>query len=308
MKIVVYCKDNEVVNTLKEVTQKGSARAMDNGYLWLKNIFLPCIDYAENNLKDKKELLAGSFYVLGDIYDFIDAPKSAINAYKQSIKYDSGSSGAYREIALCYEAMGDYERALKYNNIAREQDPEDKYALKDREYLEQTLRDHSSPLFMAGSKVWQCDEFLAVQKVKQALTCLGELEDALHSRARARCFGSVSNCGAYLKEWERITKQEESFELSYSDWFYMPEEVFDSPEIWRLLFSIQNRIIPSVFVSLDSMVDCKGIGHLEQKEIQSLMISFNLYRTDKNVDGLRELKNNYPGLPEIQEELNRLDT
>jgi len=303
---VTCCRDVEVVNTLKEITQKGSAWAVDNGYLWLKDIFLFCLDYVENNLKGNKDLLADSFYVLGDLYDFIDAPKSAINAYKQSIKYDGGSSGAFREIALCYEAMGDYERALKYNKIAREKDPEDKYAVKDKEYIEKALRDHASPLFKAGSKIWQCDELLAAQKTKQALECLGKYEDAPHCMARVRCYGSLSNCDAYLKEWERIAKREESFEISYSDWFYMPEEIFESPKIWRLFFSIQDRIEPSVFVGFDSVANINGCHRLAQKEIQSLMISFNLYKTEKNVDCLKKLKIKYPAIPEIQDELDKL--
>lgn len=303
---MICCKDNEVANTLNEITQKGSAWAVANGFLWLKNVFLPCLENAQNNQNNIKELLADGCYVLGDLYDFINAPKAAIKAYKQSIKYSGNSSGAYREIALCYEAMGDYENALKYNGIAQKKEPADSFAATDRKWMEKAMEDQSEPLFKIASKVWQCDELLAEMRFVEALKCLGDAEDIKHCSARARCYGALSNNEAYLNEWVRIVKQKEPFKLDYSDWFYMPEEVFESPEIWRLFFAVQDKIGLGVFVGFFSFEDSELSGELKQEEIQQVMILYNLYRTEKNIDSLRKLANQYPRLPEIRYEIENL--
>src|SRR5437660_1509935 len=82
------------------------------GYRWVTSTFLPCLKRLsrERAMRDR-ELAADGFYLLGDIYDFNQAPLAAIRAYRQCLKLDPAAAAAWREIGGMYDRLGDRRKA-----------------------------------------------------------------------------------------------------------------------------------------------------------------------------------------------------
>lgn len=297
---------SEVYKILKE-TDEGCVRwAHGNGFEWLRDIFSPAIEFAQNTFVDEERLIANCFYVLGDIYDFNGAPLAAINAYAKAIHYDNQFAAAYREMAGMYQGMGDYEKALQFIEIAVTLNPEERNALSDRKFIIEDLAQRPEPLYKKSDVIWQCNELLADFSCQQALSGLSNSMDIDSCKARARCYGALADNPHYLKEWDKLSESGLEVEFEYSDWFYMPEQIFDTPEVWHILLSMYQRIKPNVFVSLDSLYESERYRNLERKEQYKLNIEFNIYRTEKNLDGLVSLLELYPNCLELKEVIDDL--
>ena len=297
---------SNIYKILKE-TDEGCVRwAHGNGFEWLRDIFLPAMEVAQKTFVDEDTLIADCFYVLGDIHDFNHAPLAAIKAYAQAIHYDNQFAAAYREMAGMYQSIGDYEKAAQFIEIAVKLDPEERDALSDRESILEDLAEKPEPFSKKSDVIWQCDELLADFSWQQALAVLGHSMDIKVCQARARCYGVSGDHSHYLKEWDNLSESNLEVELTSSDWFYMPKQVFDAPEIWHILLSMYKRIKPGVFVQFDTLRESERYRNLGEKEKYKLRIEFNIYRTEKNLDGLANLLELYPNCLEWKETIDDL--
>ncbi|QTA86375.1 tetratricopeptide repeat protein [Desulfonema magnum] len=291
----------EIYKTLRQASENGVGWAHGNGFKWLRDVFIPYIEIARNSCSYENFFIADCFYVLGDIYDFNEAPLAAAGAYSKAIEYDNEFAAAYREMAGMCQTMGNYKKAAELISIAVTLDPKDQYALSDQKIINKDLVQKTEPLFKPSDIIWQADELLAMSEFKKALSLLEHTQNAESCKARARCYGALSDCQNYINEWKSISDTYSEFEFRSSDWFYMPKQVFDSSEIWYILFDSYKKIRPSVFISFNSLYESEKYRNLEESEKYKLIIEFNIYRTENNFKALNQLYQIYPAWSELKE-------
>jgi tetratricopeptide (TPR) repeat protein len=290
-----------ILKNLKKVSKEGVGWTHNNGFEWIKNTLIPHLEFAQQFLNHEKYLIADCFYVLGDVHDFNNAPKAAIKAYAKAIQYDHQFAAAYREMANMYSRIGNYEKATELISIAIHLEPDDKYALLDQEDIHQALEESKEPLYKESDKIWQCNELLANFQPQESLSLLQTTESVEYCKTSAQCYGALLDTQHYLKEWEKISQKNCEIEFKYADWFYMPETVFDSPEIWAIFLSISEKIKPSVFLSFDSLYQSELYKNLNSNEQYKLLIEFNIYRTESNKEKLTQLYKTYPCWHDLKE-------
>ena len=87
--------------------------------------------------------------------------------------------------------------------------------------------------------------------------------------------------------------------MEYLDWLYLPDQLYQSPEIWKIFININHRITPSVFMVHDSLVENYS-DLLTVKERRYLMCDFQIYTNTGNAKGLARLGEKFPGWEEVQ--------
>ncbi len=242
---------------LRWYAARGIGFAHKFGYEWLRDKFLPALRRAEEKSGKtfkEKEILADAFYLLGDVYDFADAPKKALQAYKKSTSYfpePRYASGAWRELGCMHRRLGQYRAAVKALKRAVEICPDDDNAQSDLKWALEV---------MAAKDEAECDmtepynrvfDLLARGKAKEALLVLQPLEESVANiQMKACCYGQLENLDSYLEQWKVLSQIEGTVELGYADWFYLPTKVYDMVDFWSLLLKIAEtrRFISGVFL------------------------------------------------------------
>lgn len=292
---------------LKSISKNCVAWVHQKGFHWLKSKMLPCLlNFVPEN-KNERNLLSDCFYVLGDIYDFNNAPLAAIKAYKKAIFFDKGNSAAYREIGSMFEMMGNYSKAEKFVKIALKQQPDDKSAQGDYNWLLEAKINKTRPLYKPNNVIWKVDELLADGKPQKGLELLKFKRKTDFCLARARCYGALNDSTQYLHEWSKISCRKESFELQYSDWFFMPQEVECSPEIWVIFQGIVERMKSGIFISYDSFYKSDFTKNMDYIESYKMVIQFQINRHKRDLKSLKELHKRFPFWDEVKSEIKSLE-
>jgi tetratricopeptide (TPR) repeat protein len=298
-------KKEEVRKILEKVSEEGFAWTRCQGYKWFKEILIPYITFYEENYSKENELISNCYYVIGDMFDLHNAPRKAIESYKKSIQVDKNNSYAFRELANMYLNIGEYKKSLNCINKSLELDPDDEYAISDKEWIQISIDEKSDPLFKKGDLIWECDELLANSEPEKALELLKSKKKTIFRMAKARCYGALFDLRNYMKEWEGILQNSDKFEINFSEWFYMPDEIYENSKIWKILLKLNKRIIDSTFISYDSLLFEYGdILNLEER--RKLICKLKIYSCEKKLDELKKLKTQFPKWIEIDEEVKKM--
>ncbi|MBN2890790.1 MAG: tetratricopeptide repeat protein [Bacteroidales bacterium] len=288
---------NELIDFLSEVTEYGVSFAHGNGNEWCKSVLFPAIEKAEDELKEYNELLAECMYLVGDIYDFNDAPLHAIEAYEKAIKFNPYFSDAFREMANMYERLGKYDKALENIKKAIKLDPKDEDAQMDLENIEQSISQNEEPMYVKGDMIWEMNEMLADSKFDEIIEKINDSDGVEELKILARVYGAQKKSSDYLKTWQQIATNEEDYELNYADWFFMPEEVYNSEKIWQLFKTIKDTE-DSVFIEHQSLSENYS-ELLNPQQIRELICDFQIYINTNNTKELQKLKEKYTEWEEL---------
>ncbi|MEM8986808.1 MAG: hypothetical protein AAGC95_08805 [Pseudomonadota bacterium] len=220
---------------LEFVAKGGVSRAHAQGYFWFWRKFIPALEKAKASSLVSNEMVADCYYVAGDVHDFNEAPKAAIKCYRNALRADPNCGGAYREIANMLGRMGRYDDALAHSDSALSINPDDQYALSDREdYIGESRLE---PSYIEGNAEWIASEYLARAKPRKTLKALRKVKGIRSLRAKAHCYGAMEQSKKYLEAWAEIAKRSDEIRLTYSDWFFMEDAIYDEPGFWEVLLS-----------------------------------------------------------------------
>lgn len=301
-------KNIKLWKTIENWGTKGVGDAHRKGYNWVKKYFVPTLIKAESIGKSNRNklLISDSYYVLGDIHDFNNAPLAAIKAYQKSIEL-CPSSGAWREMGNMYAYMGRRKKAIKCLKKALSIDSKDEFAQTDLHYLRDESTD--TKLFFEGDIFWQVNELLANNLHDDALSLIKKKNSLNAMLHRARVYGAKNDQSKYLSEWMNLTTGKKRFELKYADWFYLPNCMWDSPDFWNCMIGIFHRLRPGVAV-YDESLSMNYHHELKRKKGQEsqatlLMFQFNYYRCKKDTKKITELHKKYPKWKAPIKELNK---
>jgi hypothetical protein len=116
-----------------------------------------------------------------------------------------------------------------------------------------------------------------------------------------------------MRTWDGIVRSRALVELTYGDWFFLPEAVFEAPAFWSALWRLGGRLKACVFVTSDTLLYAlpKARPRLissdgSAKRHQRLMIRYNLARTRDDVAALRALLQRFPTWKEPRDMVARL--
>lgn len=221
--------------------QRGIAHIISRGYHWFKDKYLPAIKRIEKaNLKKDRYLLGWCYYMIGDVHDFNGCPKAAIKAYQKSFLIDPENAAALREMGSMYDQIGQYKKAVSALNKSLKIDPDDEYFIS-------TLKDGvdfgSTPLYQKKDICWQAREYLAQDKPNSTLGLLDKKRSIPALKIKACAYGVLNDTGAAIKQWRKIANAKGTVEMTYADWFYMTDSVWNSSAFWELIAQCakQNR-------------------------------------------------------------------
>lgn len=218
--------------------EQGIANLYNKGYQWFKSHYLPRLRLADELLPDEVELIADSWYLVGDVYDFNEMPLLAIEAYRKVLEYDEETDGAYRELAHMHERIGEYQKALEYLNIALDYAPDDEELMEAKAEIQDSINYTTEPYLTADNRAWKWGEWIGQERpqlVIEAAQELGEEANTEELQRLAQAYGVLEQHQDYLATWERIVALEEPIDIYYADWFYLPQEVAQQAAFWKLL-------------------------------------------------------------------------
>jgi tetratricopeptide (TPR) repeat protein len=148
----------ELIEFITEISENGVSFAHGKGFEFFRDVLLPNIEKAKKI--NRKELLADCWYIIGDVYDFNDAPLKAIESYRKAIVFDPNFSSAYREIGNMQEKIGDYSNAIKNIEKAILIEPTDQNLVADLKEAKNSLKNNEKPLYRKDSLNWKLSELL----------------------------------------------------------------------------------------------------------------------------------------------------
>lgn len=217
--------------------EEGIASLYNKGYQWFKGFYLPRLRLADELLPDNLELIADSWYLVGDVYDFNEMPLLGIEAYRKVLEYDEDADGAYRELAHMHERIGEYQKALEYINIALERAPDEEELMEAKAEIQDSINYTTEPYLTPDNIAWKWGELLGQERPQAVIEAaqLSSKEATVEELQRiAQAYAALEEEENYIKTWERIVALKEPIDLVYADWFYLPIGVAKKAKIWQI--------------------------------------------------------------------------
>jgi tetratricopeptide (TPR) repeat protein len=295
---------------------RGIAYVISRGHCWFKEKYLPAIHRLEEaGLKKDRFLLSNCYYMIGDVHDFNNCPKTAIKAYKKSFEVEPSNSAALREMGIMYETIGCYKKAASLLKKAIQINPHDELAVSDYKYR----CSEGPPLYRKGDVCWQAREYLAQDKPKSVLKLLEKRHFIPALQIKACACGILNDTNAILEQWSKIADAKETIEVTYADWFYMPDAIPNSSKFWEKIAHCakQNRFTYSIWPTLDSLYGIvvpfpsrrKRITKADLKRCNKcsfLLAQYHIARINRDLKLAGKLHRQYPKWPEIEKLFNKL--
>lgn len=320
-------KKSTDLSWVKWHSSRGVSWVHDQGYRWVKEQYFPGLKRLEKAVqaREVKEVLSLGYYVLGDVHDFNWAPMQAVRAYKKSIQHfpePDYASGSWREMGNMYGQVGKWDEAIKCLKKAVNISPEDKVACDDLEIIQYDKKKNRT-LYDIEDRLYQAFELLAQDKPYSALETLAGKRGLEAALARACAYGQLDDYESFISEWRKIAGMKSSIYLRHKEWFYMPDQCWEKPELWEIFFEIESdgRFDQSVFLSYSSLREQlpppKFLGDLADQrsdeqymawkhEYYTAMIRYMIAVTKDDAGKLKALAKKYPSWTEPQKAITSL--
>jgi len=220
---------------------------LSGDWFWLKSKFLPAIKNVEHDKKNA-ELVSLCYYMVGDVFDFQDAPREAIKYYKLAIKYCKKHASVYREIGYMLTRIKKYDLAFQYLNKAYALDASDLCIQEDLSFLKEKMRQIKKKSIPIKECVYEkCSELLAQGQATKVLKKINKSQCVMDHQFRARAHGILRDKKPFIKEWESMLVYDEKIEPHSADWFYMPKNVWNDFRFWNVLYQMREKFTPGVY-------------------------------------------------------------
>lgn len=297
----IILKKSQIKKILTEVCEGGINFVHPQGYEWFVNTLLPALHEAEKLLPKELDLLAASWYTVGDVYDFNHAFLKAIEAYKKSLFYVPQQTEANREMASMLENIGQYDEALHFINQALLISPTDKMCLSDKESIENSIAYQKEPFYTEGNREWEMNELLAVGAFYQVIAILENTTDIKELQILARAYAGLNQIDEYFSIWERIIETKQLIDIEKADWFFIPDVVYEkNVDFWYLM----KKTIPYhkeyiYFPQLESLYE--HYPSLSIAERRNIICDYTIFSLENRQEEIKALQEKYPLCEELRE-------
>ncbi len=283
---------------LFKVLEEGLSWTHSYGYYWFHNIFMPTLEKVAETSEISNENLSSCYYIAGDIADANSAPNKALEYYHKALSFNPSCAATYREIANMLCQIGKYDESLEYSDKALALDPHDEHAIGDR----YSIFLGGPPLFEEGNTLWKVCEHLANADPRQALTIVKDMNDVIGLRGKSYCYGALDDTDKYLNTWSKLTQISDEISLELADWFFMPEHIHDSPDIWTILLSSKAEFSGHATV-FDSLQNNSTYQAFTDNDRIRLSFQYQKHVVSKNYTALKYLLETYPEWVELKDHI-----
>jgi len=288
---------SDLIAFVNDVSENGVSYAHGKGFEWFKNKLIPYIKEAEQKTPNYNPKIADCWYIVGDIYDFNNAPSKAIESYLKAIELDSSIASAYREIGNMQEQIGEYSNAIQSIEKAIELEPTDENTIADLKNIQKSLEENDEPLYKKDDENWKISELLANENFEKVVEKTNNSNQVIELKYLARAYGGLGLDDNYIETWRKIEALDSDIEIEHADWFYMTDKTYESEHIWNIFKQLNSRIKSSIFIQSDSLN--KNYSDLTDSKKRELMCDYQIYDNTNNQNELKKLSLQYPKWIEV---------
>ena len=305
----------EARKILRDVRDGAPSRMMNAGSRFVFGDFTSAIKTLGGTgcIARDRRLVACGYSDLGDCWDFNDAPRAAVRAYRLAVRVDPGHVWAWKELGCMHNKLSQWSAALKALRRAEALGSDD-IMLEDD--IEQALtRDHWWGTWWPKS-AHEASELLARNRPLDAVRLLQRKRHPYLRKVRARAYAARGDIENMLREWERLAATTGPLEVEQVDWFYIPDEVLEKePRFWRALYALRARLGHGWSFAADWLWDQlperpktgdtdrweKNVYLPAVRRMNTLWFRYEIARTEKSYAKAARLAERYPEWPEATE-------
>ncbi|MBN2835506.1 MAG: hypothetical protein JXR48_11135 [Candidatus Delongbacteria bacterium] len=271
---------------IQQIIELGNQEIIDNGYLWFNENVLTC--KKEITSQTDIDVVEEYFFLLGDVYELADAMNSAIDAYKMVLKVNENNVDALLELANLYENFGEYELAKEFFTKALKNGA-DGDVIESIKELDIQIKEHTPPLYSHNDNKILISEYLFKKEYENALSLVGNDDFLL----KARIYGAMGNNEMVLSIWDQISKNANLINFDIADSFFIPNKLKEDVKFWKIIeTNIAHFTYDSIFWQDDNLNSkYHDLPIIERRKLNIQKIIFQL---EKNSEGLKRLKEEYP--------------
>jgi tetratricopeptide (TPR) repeat protein len=266
------------------------------------NVLLSRLDHI-----DKKEIsldvYSKTWMLISDIYYLNDAPLLALRACETAILANAKNGDAYLEASKISLDIGQYQNAMTYIQNAIGINPDDDEYIEHFNEVSETIKINAEPMYDITVPLSRLKEELAGFEFQEVLDKVNMATDHDNLKVKAAALGGLGKADSYLDVWTKIFNQNTEVLLERADWFYMPQKVYESPEIWYLMLDANEKIAPGVFEIYDCFEDEYKVPPFDRRELICL---YHIYAATHNMSALKNLSEKFPKWYELKRTINDL--
>ena len=165
---------------------------------------------------------------------------------------------------------------------------------------------------------------MAFDKPQTALEILMKKRGLDAVTYRDCAYGQLDVYQNYIGEWKKIARMKTNIYLGWIEWFYMPDQCWEKPELWEIIYQIEedSRLDPSNFLYFKGLEEhlpqpkFRGDYSVQRSDTRYMawkhkyymaMIRYRIAVTRDDESGLKALAKKYPRWKEPREALSRLE-
>jgi len=314
--------DEEIIDYIDKHQVRG---LHSQGCEWFWTVYMPALNRVVAADEVDDETIAGNFYAVGDVHDFNESPRAAIEYYKKALEFDPELNAAHREIANMYHRLGFIDAAIHHSDLALALWPEETSALADRINIDKD-KNRLTPNYEDPDRpAARAREALAKRDPKAAINILDGLTDTESVRVLIWAHGANNNEQAYLSTWDiylRAIKKAPRTDhaspdtevwIGWGDFFFMPDRIWDAPEIWKIWMDCGLNFsgLAEHFEGLDEresdIPTDANFMKLSFAERHAQKIEYGFYVRCDDLENLKSIQIKYPNWKELNDSIAALE-
>jgi tetratricopeptide (TPR) repeat protein len=296
---------------MRKVADGGAVALLVRGYYWfVSNLRCAITKLRTTRLsKSEREMFSDGLYAIGDLHFCQGALNAALRAYLDAGLADPLNHAAFSEAGDIQCDFGRYWAARRSYLRALRVDPNDDVAQSGLTYLEETgfrgqgeLHDFRDPLNQAREHLARCQPRAALRQLEGRRSVEAML-------LLCRAYGAIQDVSRTFACWKRVVRRNLRFEITGEDWFYLPDELWETTDFWRLVRQALGRLRGLNMYNWAQRPDTLAPPDLYEHslhnawarpKVRELGVGFHIARTSGNKQALQAFARKYPDWVEPQ--------
>lgn len=290
------------------------------GHAWLRDYLQPALRKLHRTgcSPRRTKLLIRAHTMLGDLFLVLRAEEAAIAEYRRALRHAPNDPNILFEIAQAHDMHGDSAAAIRAHRAVLR--VRSRFGPSNRAIavLRREMDARADPNLARPSAEDAAFGALIAGDVCRAMASVRGRRESWARLARMRCFAAMGRHRSVLLELERALIDAGSLELTIVDWFYMPDALWDGPQLWRFLYSNKSRIKGLGVLNfcrcerLDGPPDLDFGARSWARQATTAILRLHLARTSNNIRALATIRDRFPKwedaavIAELLEQLGRM--
>ncbi len=232
-----------IPTTISEILAHETMTLYTLGYSWFSTVLLPLSKQTALHTKEQQVQL---FQIVAEIYQENSAYGIAKIYYKQVVELDETYHEAYYGLMYLYEITGKYYAAIQAIDKLLDAYPDNQQLLEDKSRMQENVI-YDTPYFVdSKSLLFVTYAALALGESATVIELMIPMIDEdgdLFLQLLLAAYGVQNEVSNYQSGWQRYCEQTEEIEITKTDWFYMPKQLYESAVIWQILYNNRHKVV-----------------------------------------------------------------